>query len=105
MHFYHWALKERRKRIERVGLVPGNWSRDRLWKPPYVCLAPFPELAWNLSGALDKSPKVWDLWQVWVGEQSGYEELLFDNGNLKEIRVYERIYKRNIWYVGSSGLS
>jgi hypothetical protein len=45
--------------------------------------------------------KEWDLWEVWTHEQSGFEELYFDSGTLKEIRVYERIYKRNVWLVGS----
>jgi hypothetical protein len=46
--------------------------------------------------------KDWDLWEVWTHEQSGYEELYFDDTtDVKEIRVYERIFKRNVWYVAS----
>jgi hypothetical protein len=100
--FYHWSPRERRNRINRVGLVPGNWSRDRLWKPPYICLAPTVLDAWALSGAMDRGRviKQWDLWEVDVREQSGYEELFYDTGRVKEIRVYERIFKRNVWFVG-----
>lgn len=101
--FYHWAHSSRRDAIKRRGLVPGQWSRDRLWKPPYVCLAPSPQIGWLLSGGMgyDHDKVEWDLWEVWVGEQKGYEEQYYDSGRLKEIRVYERIYKRNVWFVGS----
>lgn len=100
--FYHWAPAERRKRICRVGLVPHQWSTDKLWKPPYVCLANSAALAWSLSGGMPRGQHIadWELWEVWVGEQKGYEELYFDSGVLKEIRVYERIYKRNVEYIG-----
>lgn len=61
--------------------------------------------AWLLSGAMsrtfDLSDIRWDLWEVDVREQDGYEELFYDDtGRVKEIRVYERIYKRNVWFVG-----
>lgn len=102
--FYHWSPRERRKRINRVGLMPGQLSRDKLWKPPYICLAPTVLDAWSLSGRMSRTfdlpdPR-WDLWEVDVREQTGYEELFYDTGRVKEIRVYERIYKRNVWFVG-----
>ena len=98
--WFHWAPRDRRAGIIRRGLVPNQWSRDRLWKPPYVCLSDSPHLAWNLSGVMDRdgAVDVWDLWEVWVDEQRGYEELFFDDGKVKEIRVYDRIFKRNIWW-------
>lgn len=82
--------------------MPGQWSRDKLWRPPYVCLAPSPHIGWGLSGGMgyDADATTWDLWEVWVGEQTGYEEIYYDSGRLKEIRVYERIYKRNLWWIG-----
>jgi hypothetical protein len=101
--WFHWAPRERREQITRRGLEPGRWSKDRLWKPPYVCLAESPRIAWALSGEMPGVYMLalsWDLWEVWIHEQSGYEELYFDNGHVKEIRVYERIYKRNVWFVG-----
>src|ERR1044071_4207787 len=100
--FYHWSPVERRQSINKSGLLPGSHSTDRLWRPPYVCLAPYPSLAWLLSGKMKRGSEhaEWDLWEVWVGEQTGYESLFFDDtGNLKEIRVYERFYKRNITYL------
>lgn len=101
--FFHWAPTERRRSIVRSGLLPNSHSTDRLWRPPYICLADSPRLAWELSGKMHrgKEHKEWDLWEVWTHEQAGYEQLYFDSGALKEIRVYERIYKRNVWLVGS----
>lgn len=101
--WFHWSPRDRRSRINRVGLLPGVWDHDRLWKPPYVCLAESPRIAWALSGEMSGRRHIqeWDLWEVWTHEQSGYEELYFDDtGNIKEIRVYERIFKRNVWFIG-----
>lgn len=102
--FYHWSPLARRTAILRRGLVPGQWSRDRLWKPPYVCLAPTVKGAWSLTGGMKYDHEksfIWDLWEIWVGDQDGYEELYYDTGRIQEIRVYERIYKRNVWWVAT----
>jgi hypothetical protein len=61
-------------------------------------------VGWHLSGGMnyDTDPKVWDLWEVWIGEQKGHEALYNDkSGNLKEIRVYDRIFKRNVLWVAT----
>lgn len=102
-YWFHWAPSSRRNSINKEGLVPGRWSTDKLWRPPYVCLADTPRLAWSLSGEMPRGRQIasWDLWEVWVGEQTGYETIPFDSGATKEIRVYERIYKRNVWLVAT----
>ena len=104
--WFHWAPTARRSGINRSGLLPGQWSRDKLWKPPYICLAESPRIAWELSGNMPGNKILeWDLWEVWTHENSGYEVLKFDTtGNIKEVRVYERIFKRNVWLVGSRAL-
>lgn len=102
--------------------MPGKMSRDGLWKPPYVCLAPDPYLAWRLSGEMDfrhiiapmlRDPEIpaymipvrhYHLWQVDLSEQTGFEELFFDNGEVKEVRVYERIFKRNVKWLAGRGI-
>lgn len=102
--FFHWSPIERRPGILRRGLLPGQWSRDRLWRPPYVCLSDRPSLAWGLSGGMDREdgPVAYDLWQVDLSEVSGYEEIYDDRyGTVKEVRVYERIYKRNLFYLAT----
>jgi len=97
---YHWSPSSRRKGILRRGLVPGSRSVDRAWKPPYVCYADSPSLAWSLA---KHRPGVesWDLWMTRSDCLAGYEVLYFDNGTRKEVRVYERIFKRDLWYVGT----
>jgi hypothetical protein len=101
--WYHWSPTERRNRINHRGMLPGQWSRDRLWKSPYICLAESPSLAWGLSGAVDREKQVksWDLWEAWL--QGGDYEILESVGQtiIKEIRVYKRIYKRHLWLVGT----
>lgn len=102
---YHWSPVGRRKAILHDGLCPGKRSKDNLWRPPYVCFSRYPNLAWALS-ANHSRLKVWDLWCCWSDEISGYETL--NNASEKkdqwwqvEYRVYERIKKSKIWYVGT----
>jgi len=45
-----------------LGLRPGSVSSCRQWKPPYVCLADSPSLAWGLIGRFRPSIRDWDLW-------------------------------------------
>ena len=105
---FHWSPTSRHKQIRKRGLVPGCWSTDRMWKPPCVCYADSPSLAWALSGALPRGREhdSWDLWQTWSDVPTGFEELPYDDGGprsgaVKEYRVYERVYARDLWYVGS----
>lgn len=104
--FYHWSPTLVRKRIQKSGLMPNSLSRDGLWRPPYVCLSDDIQLAWNLSGRFHEKEEdlgPWDLWEVWLGDNKGYEITPIDGEpyRIKEVRVYERIYKRNVWLVGS----
>lgn len=78
---YHWSPRERRKSIERLGLVPGKrptcsssldwngkeWVPEKKWRPDYVCLSPDPEYAMLYSWRIHGEPgQTWDLWQVFV---------------------------------------
>ena len=98
---YHWSPTPRRTSIRRRGMVPSSRSVDGLWKPPYICFADSPALAWALSGRIHPEIPEWDLWMTWSSVPNGYEVLPFDDGQPKEYRVYHRIYKRNLWYVGT----
>lgn len=98
---YHWAPRERRKSIERRGLEPGHWSPDRLWKPPCICLANGPKMAWLLCGRYRPGIREWDLWWVSSLDLEGYEIIPSDDGEPREYRVYHRIYKRHLWMVGT----
>lgn len=107
---YHWSPLSRRRAILHRGLMPGSWSTDRQWKPPYVCFADSPSLAWALSGATERGKETeedWDLWMMHSDVPSGMEALCFDDDpeQVKEYRVYERVYERDLWWVGSRALS
>lgn len=104
-HLYHWSPRERRKGIERRGLVPGSRSLQGNWKPPYVAFSLNPTQAWRLvSVRTDLVYPLWDLWSVAVYDLPHYE-MLFDHyldSNrqfIYEVRVYERLFKRNVNWV------
>lgn len=99
---FHWSPSSRRKGIERRGLVPGSLAIDRKWRPPYIALAPSPEAAWQMSGEDERGAghPSWDLWQVWLSNV-GAEAIPYDDGSAREFRVYERIYRRDLWLVGT----
>lgn len=99
---FHWSPTDRRASIIRRGLEPGHLSADRLWKPPYVAFADTPSLAFSLSVQYKRDIESWDLWMTWRSRIGGCEQLPDDrDGTCKEYRVYERVYKRDVWYVGS----
>jgi hypothetical protein len=107
---FHWSPSTRRKGIGRLGMVPGKWSTDRMWKPPYVAFAPSPSLAWALSAATHRGQQVpsWDLWMTDSTHiDGGFETIPFDDNtpdnipDVKEFRVYDRIYKRDLWFIGT----
>lgn len=100
---YHWSPTARRKGIEKRGLCPSSRSVDRAWKPPYVCYSDSPSMAWALSGRFHTEVPEWDLWMTWSNIPAGLEIMPLDGDHdvIKEVRVYERIYKRDLWYVAS----
>lgn len=110
---YHWSPVERRKQIIHYGLRPGSrttvavdpndefYDALKQWRAPYVSFATSPSLAWGLSGDMRPDIKEWDLWQTDTGRlDGGFERLGFQDGQA-EIRVYYRIYKRDLWWVGT----
>lgn len=74
-----------------------------MWKPPYVAYSDAPSMAWVLSGAIHPEVSDWDLWMTWSDTPSGLEVLPLDGDHnvVKEVRIYERVFKRDLWYVGS----
>jgi len=100
---YHWSPSSRRNGIERRGLCPSSRSVDGAWKPPYVCYSDSPSMAWALSGLVHEEVPAWDLWMTWSDVPAGLEIMPLDGDRdvIKEVRVYERIYKRDLWLVGS----
>lgn len=103
---YHWSPSSRRKSIERSGLVPGSFSLGREWRPPHICYSANPHLAFDLSVRIHPEIKEWDLWMVYAWDADRFEAIpeMYRNSDkhyIKEYRVYHRIYKRNVHYVGS----
>lgn len=104
---YHWSPRTRRGQIERHGLLVARRPVTHTapgWRAPYVCLAETPSWAWALSGSFAEKngePGLWDLWQVNVNGKRGEVVDTFDNQHQwHEVRVHERVFKRQLWHVG-----
>lgn len=106
---YHWSPAKNRKNITLRGLVPGCKTLQGDWKPPYVCFSDDPWLAWVLSGNMWPDIKEWDLWMLHFPTQTSvdhYEiitDTYRDSGRhyVKEYRIYSRVFKRDLIYLGS----
>lgn len=100
---YHWSPRNRRESIKRLGLMPGKLSKDGNFRPSYICFAASPSLAWGLSGQHSEIKGEWDLWMVWSTSPSQYRTHSVCNKPrcCLEYRIFERVYKRNVWYVGT----
>jgi len=105
---YHWSPRSRKNQILRYGLKPGVLSRDREWRPPRICLALTPSQAWGSLSCSIKSGDncddiYYDLWQTSTDRlNQPWEVCQFSE--ITEYRIYERVYKRNLWWVGERRL-
>lgn len=107
---FHWSPTANRRGIERLGLVPGRPSvtHSIAFRAPYVCLADDPWWAWQLSGAIvGHRGQSWDLWQVTLGDGHKIKRVRSWDPDAEggrryhEWRVFDRIYKRGVWLVGT----
>lgn len=104
---FHWSPISRRASILKQGLVPHSLSGNGEWRAPFVCLAETPSMAYALSIAVHPEIRAWDLWQCWDNAVDGYEVIELagepgDDGEVpKEYRFYERVWKRDLWWVGT----
>lgn len=103
---YHWSPRSRRKQIIRHGLRPG--MRLTTTSSPMggmaICFADSPSWAWALSGGMRWTPDgEWDLWQTWLDRLTEPVVLADENrpSGVYEIRTGHRVYKRDLWLVGS----
>lgn len=77
------------------------------WRPPHICFSDEPRLAWILSGFMHSEEiKEWDLWMVFSYDAEEWEAIIdtfHDTGRkyVKEYRVYHRIFKKDVHYIGS----
>jgi hypothetical protein len=117
---YHWSPRSRRGAILGRGLVPNrrftmsaldpkNLAKEckECGSPGWVdevCLAPSPQVAWQLSGALKihgpGDELVWDLWQVALAGDDEVHVLANWGPYVAEVRVRNRIPKSRVWLVG-----
>lgn len=103
---YHWAPAARRKQILRYGLRPGMrpTTASGGMGAPCVCFADTPSWAWALSGEQPNAGSgEWDLWQTWLDRLEEPIVLATPErpSGLYEVRTEHRVYKRNLWYVGT----
>lgn len=102
---YHWSPSINHASIAEHGLRTKQPAIQGNWRPPYIAFASSPTLAWVL-GVLTRKvdvPKNWDLWMMWPQDvpRREAETIHFDDGMIKEYRVYRNIPAKRIWYVGS----
>jgi hypothetical protein len=102
---YHWAPSARRKQIIRHGLLPGRRpTTSSEIGAPCVCFADSPSWAWALSGGMRWTPAgEWDLWQTHLDRLTEPLVLATEDrpSGLYEVRTEHRVYKRDLWLVGS----
>ena len=106
---YHWSPASRRKQIIRYGLRPfmrltTSVGDGEKWRAPVICFADSPSWAWALSGELRWTPSgEWDLWQTDIGRLTDPITLPGEDrlSGVYEVRTEHRVYKRDLWWVGS----
>lgn len=106
---YHWSPIKNRKQIKKLGLRIGGPSLQMNWRPPVLCFSDDPILAWSLSGAMWPEIETWDLWSVCMRSQTSFDnyEIITDTYAdtgchfIKEYRIYDRVFKRDLEYVGT----
>lgn len=103
---YHWSPRARRKQITRYGLRPGmrGTTSTEGMGAPCVCFADSPSWAWALSGGMSYTPAgEWDLWQTWLPALVDPVVLATEDrpSGIYEVRTEHRVYKRDLWYIGS----
>jgi hypothetical protein len=108
---YHWSPTKNRKSILHDGLCVGKLSRTSTlsgdhYRPKYICFSRSPSAAWALSAMQEpNSLQSWDLWMTWSNTKP-YKTLTCDSSQLTltEYRIFERIPKSMVWYVGTREL-
>lgn len=106
---YHWAPTARRGQIIRYGLRPRMRPTVTIgdhdtYRAPYVCFGDTPSWAWALSGEMSFAPAgSWDLWQSLLDRMTDPVIIAAEHrpSGIYEVRVEHRVFKRDLWFVGS----
>lgn len=110
LYLFHWSPTKNRKQINKLGLRIGGPSLQiKGWRPPCTCFCDDPWLAWILSGNMWPEIKSWDLWMLSMEDQTSFKhyEIITDTyvstgrHYIKEYRVYDRVYKRDLTYLAT----
>lgn len=106
---YHWSPTARRRQITRYGLRPNMRRTTHAgdgegWRASCICFADSPSWAWALSAGQRSAPAgSWDLWQTYLEKLTDPIVLASTDrpSGIHEVRVTERVYKRDLWLVGT----
>lgn len=104
---YHWSPADRRPSITLNGLVPGSPNVVCTVPYPFICLAPDPHQAWQLSGAVAEaiggyvSPTGWDLWQITVADTDEVHVRAEFGPHIHEVQVRNRITPDRVTYLAT----
>lgn len=105
---FHWSPIERRAQILRYGLRPLQRPTTSIgndgWRQPVICFADTPSWAWGLSAGMRwTSVGFWDLWQTSLLDLVDAQiiESTDRPSGIHEVRTPHRVYKRNLWHVGT----
>lgn len=108
MPLFHWSPAVRRKQITRYGLRPfmrvTTSTGEDTGGYPVICFADSPSWAWALSGGMRWTPDgEWDLWQTSLDRLTEPVVLPGEDrlSGIYEVRTEHRVFKRDLWWVGS----
>lgn len=104
---FHWSPVERRKSILRYGLRPGSKNTTSSMRYMNICFADSPSWAWALSAEVcGERGSEWDLWQTALDQL--HDPVILPgpdrSSGIYEIRTQERVFKSDLWYVGSRSI-
>lgn len=110
---YHWSPRARFKNINRNGLrldhragattssemcvtTIGDGETRRV-----LCFGTSAIEAWSLSAELNYTPAgMWDLWSFFIHETDEVLALPMWGNRLSEIRLFNPVPRKRLWYVG-----
>lgn len=103
---YHWSPRWRLSGIKRTGLEPGKRNiHSSEFRQPAVCTSADPVIAWNYSHGAWKSKGTFDLWQFYLEPTDEVEIRNIWGDRLLEIRIYNRIKKARLIWIGERSVT
>lgn len=99
---YHWSPADRYQSIREHGLRPAQPSTTAGGPLQYICLAPDPQTAWSISGAMEYLSEIeyWDLWLAHLGDTDEIHIRSEFGPRVYEIRVRGPVPPNQLWWIG-----